>query len=414
MEWGENSLENCLSLYDSGVWGEEGILDDIPILRSTNIRNWLLDANNEIAYRKVAPRDITRCKLEYGDIIVTKSSGSPHLIGEAALFDLRTDRNYLFSNFLLRLRPNIKIVIPQYLFFFLKSPAARKVISDMSRTTSGLRNLQICPYKNQKIPLPFPNNPEKSLTAQRKIVARIEVLLSEVREMREINQRIIGDTQQLLGAFLFQIFENLPGKENKPIGEVAWVKGGKRQPKGESFATQPTPYPYLRVTDFRNFGIDESDLRYLTPEVHAQIRNYIISEQDVFISIAGTIGLVGTIPAHLSGSNLTENAAKIVFLPEYQDKIKNKYLMYYLASPHGKKQIEARTKAAGQPKLALERIKTITFPYNDSIPQQEAIIEKFEAMQSEVTEMLRTQQADEILINQLEESILSQAFLGKL
>lgn len=232
--------------------------------------------------------------------------------------------------------------------------------------------------------------------------------------MREINQKIIEDTQQLLGAFLNQTFENLPGKENKTIDEVGFVKGGKRLPKGESFAAQPTPYPYLRVTDFRNFGIDEVDLRYLTPEVHTQIRNYIISDQDVFISIAGTIGLVGTVPAHLSGSNLTENAAKIVFRPAYQDKIKNKYLMYFLASPQGKKQIEARTKAAGQPKLALERIKTITFPYIDSIPQQEAIIEKIEAVQSEVTEMLRTQQADEKLISQVEESILSQAFQGNL
>lgn len=308
------------------------------------------------------------------------------------------------------IRPTSR-VDTRYLFYGLKS--LEKLIESMGTGTT-FRSISKDKLSKVLLPIPFANNAQKSLLIQRQIVARIEALLSEVREMREINQKIIEDTQQLLGAFLNQTFENLPGKENKTIDEVGFVKGGKRLPKGESFAAQPTPYPYLRVTDFRNFGIDEVDLRYLTPEVHTQIRNYIISDQDVFISIAGTIGLVGTVPAHLSGSNLTENAAKIVFRPAYQDKIKNKYLMYFLASPQGKKQIEARTKAAGQPKLALERIKTITFPYIDSIPQQEAIIEKIEAVQSEVTEMLRTQQADEKLISQVEESILSQAFQGNL
>jgi len=311
------------------------------------------------------------------------------------------------------IKPDRTKLFPKYLEAVLNSPSYVQLAYRQARG-AGRKTLPLIELKKFQIPIPFPHDRSKSIETQRQIVARIEALLSEVREMREINQRIIEDTRQLLGAFLNQTFENLPGKEIKTIDEVGFVKGGKRLPKGESFAIQPTPYPYLRVTDFRNFGIDESDLRYLTPEVHTQVRNYIISDQDVFISIAGTIGLVGTVPAHLSGSNLTENAAKIVFRPEYQDKIKNKYLMYFLASPQGKKQIEARTKAAGQPKLALERIKTITFPYIDSIPQQEAIIEKIEAVQSEITEMLRAQQSDEILINQLEESILAQAFQGKL
>lgn len=348
---------------------------------------------------------VDRYFLLEGDVLFNNTN-SVELVGKTGI--VRQPMQVAFSNHINRLRVrNREQIDPKWLALFLRDLQSRGFFAANCNKWIGQAGFSVDSLSEVDIPLP-------DIGIQRQIVARIEALLSEVREMREINQRIIEDTQQLLGAFLNQTFENLPGKENKTIDEVGYVKGGKRLPKGESFAAQPTPYPYLRVTDFRNFGIDESDLRYLTPEVHTQIRNYIISDQDVFISIAGTIGLVGTVPAHLSGSNLTENAAKIVFRPEYQDKIKNKYLMYFLASPQGKKQIEARTKAAGQPKLALERIKTITFPYIDSIPQQEAIIEKIEAVQSEVTEMLRTQQADEKLISQVEESILSQAFQGNL
>lgn len=356
---------------------------------------------NDVLFAKITP------SMENGKVAIARNLIDGFGFGTTEFHVFRSRK--LEENLVQEASP-----LPEWIFYYIRRIAFRDEAKQHFRGAVGQQRVPEDFLKSYPIPIPYSRSPERSKSIQRQIVARIEAMLSEVREMREINQKIIEDTKQLLGAFLNQIFENSPGKEYKTIDEVGFVKGGKRLPKGESFAAQPTSYPYLRVTDFRNFSIDESGLRYLTPGVHAQIRNYIISDQDVYISIAGTIGLVGTVPAHLSGGNLTENAAKIVFRPEYQGKIKNKYLMYYLASPQGKKQIEARTKAAGQPKLALERIKTITFPYIDSLTQQESIIEKIEAVQSEITEMLRTQQVDEKFINQLEESILSQAFQGKL
>jgi type I restriction enzyme S subunit len=96
------------------------------------------------------------------------------------------------------------------------------------------------------------------------------------------------------------------------LGHVAQVKGGKRLPKGEKFAETVTSFPYIRVTDFSNFSIDTSDLRYLTPEIQATIQRYTINRNDVYVSIAGSIGITGMIPAQLNGANLTENAAKLV------------------------------------------------------------------------------------------------------
>lgn len=100
-------------------------------------------------------------------------------------------------------------------------------------------------------------------------------------------------------------------------------------PKGEKFADSVTAFPYIRVTDFANFSIDTSDLRYLKPETQAAIERYTISKRDVYISIAGSIGITGMIPARLHGANLTENAAKLVL---NEDVIDPRFLMYYLAS----------------------------------------------------------------------------------
>lgn len=142
------------------------------------------------------------------------------------------------------------------------------------------------------------------------------------------------------------------------LGDVAKVKGGKRLPKGEKFADFDTGFPYIRVVDFRNGTVDMSNLKYLIPETQKRIRNYIISSNDVYISIAGTIGLAGVIPPELDGANLTENAAKLCNL----ERVEKKFLAYLLNSEVLRKQISGLTGKGTQPKLALFRIESLKLP----------------------------------------------------
>jgi type I restriction enzyme, S subunit len=98
------------------------------------------------------------------------------------------------------------------------------------------------------------------------------------------------------------------GWENVKLGEIAEIKGGKRLPAGEQFSEEVTPFPYVRVTDMVNGTIDDSDLVYVKPTIEPLIRRYKISSQDLYVTIAGTLGQFGRIPEHLDGAQLTENA----------------------------------------------------------------------------------------------------------
>jgi len=159
--------------------------------------------------------------------------------------------------------------------------------------------------------------------------------------------------------------------EIKKISEIAEVKGGKRLPKGMFVIDEPTAHPYLRVVDFTDNGIDRSNLKYIDEEAFEKTKRYTIHKDDVYISIAGTIGRVGIIPDDLSGSNLTENAAKITNI---SSKVDHRYLMYYLRGPVGQGQIVIRTGGTSQPKLALYRIADINFPC-PILPIQQRIAE---------------------------------------
>ena len=102
-----------------------------------------------------------------------------------------------------------------------------------------------------------------------------------------------------------------------------------------------------------------SNLLYVPEDVFPRIRRYTISASDIYISIVGTIGLVGVVGEDLEGANLTENAAKIC---EFTETIDRDFLRLYLTSPWGKHQIESRTVGSTQPKLALFRIEQIELP----------------------------------------------------
>ncbi len=143
------------------------------------------------------------------------------------------------------------------------------------------------------------------------------------------------------------------------IGEFAKVKGGKRLPKGTALTPIPTNHPYIRVTDFKDGRIDDSSLLFVPEDVFPRIRRYTISQKDIYVSIVGTIGLVGIIGAGLDGASLTENAAKICDLDPNVDR---DFLAAYLRSHWGQFEMRAQTVGSTQPKLALFRIANIRVP----------------------------------------------------
>ena len=140
--------------------------------------------------------------------------------------------------------------------------------------------------------------------------------------------------------------------EVKELSSISEIKSGKRLPKGSLVTSSKTPYPYIRVIDMNMGYLNLSDIMYVPENVQPMISKYIISKNDIYISVAGTLGLVGKIPKELDGANLTENANRITEIQCNRD-----YLMYYMMSPLIQNVIEAERTIGAQPKLALQRIR---------------------------------------------------------
>ena len=173
------------------------------------------------------------------------------------------------------------------------------------------------------------------------------------------------------------------GWTHKRLGDIAEIKGGKRLPKGVKLLTTPTKHPYIRVADFNDFGtIDTDDIHYISDNVYEQIKRYIIKKEDVYISIAGTIGKSGIIPDSLDGANLTENACRLVL----SNNMYQRYVYYFTISPSFIKQIDERTKKSAQPKLALTRLSDVIISY-PTIEEQQSIVDYLDSAFAKIDTM---------------------------
>ena len=141
------------------------------------------------------------------------------------------------------------------------------------------------------------------------------------------------------------------------IGDIADIKGGKRIPAGRTLEKTDNGHIYIRVTDMKNMTIQPTALRYVPLDIVPLISKYTISKDDLYLTIAGTIGAVGIVPKEFDGMNLTENAVKITNIP-----ICKEYLMWAIASTFVQEQFMDKTNQVAQPKLAIERIQSSYIP----------------------------------------------------
>ncbi|EIL6673278.1 restriction endonuclease subunit S, partial [Campylobacter coli] len=201
---------------------------------------------------------------------------------------------------------------------------------------------------------------------------------------------------------------NLPqGWEVKKLEEIANIKGGKRLPKGENLLDNNTKFAYIRVADFQDNGtINLQNIKFINENTYNVLKNYKIYDDNLYISIAGTIGKSGIIPKELNGAILTENAVKLEYI---QNNISNKFMYFFTLSNIFKTQIQTSTKIVAQPKLAITRLKQIQIPL-PPLKEQERIVGILDESFAKIDESIKILEQDLLNLDELMQSALQKAF----
>lgn len=371
------------------------------VLRATNID---LKSNKlnleEIRYINSSVKIKEDKKVKLNDILICTASGSKSHLGKVALINEQLDMAFGGFMAVLRAKENIEA---KFLFNYLTSDI---FLNHISRLADGanINNLKFSQIQNLKFNLP-------SISTQQKIVAKLDAIFVEIDTARAAAEANTKNVETLFQSYLTEIYEHdREGWNKKKICEIAKIKGGKRVPKGYELKNEITPYVYLRVTNFSENGeIDTTDLRYVDGDVWSGIKNYIINSEDLYVSIAGTIGRTGIVSDQLSGSLLTENACRLVF----NNDINNRFIYYFTKSSSFINQTVEQTRTTAQPKLALSRLGEITLAI-PSLDEQLEINKKLDLMASQISIYKNSYEQKIIELNALKQAILQKAFSGEL
>lgn len=192
------------------------------------------------------------------------------------------------------------------------------------------------------------------------------------------------------------------------LDEICDIKGGKRIPRGLSFSDKPTSHIYIRVTNMKNCSIQSDELKYIDDEIYEKIKNYTISKNDLYLTIAGTIGNVGIVPSMFDGMNLTENAAKLTNI-----QIDKKYLMYALLTTESQEQFYSRFHQVAQPKLSIETASSTIFPL-PPLAEQHRIVKAVDELFEQIDIIERSEKELEEAANKTRDKLLNLAIQGHL
>ena len=307
------------------------------------------------------------------------------------------EQDVCFGNKLFCLNPKHNSLMGKYIYYFVQSDVFK---DQFYALLSGLIG-GVSAKKFQQIEIPV-----SSIDEQRSIISRLDAAFAHIDSLKANAEKQLVEARQLFQTELAECMKPKEGWEEKKIKDIANVKGGKRVPKGYKLESTDTGHKYIRVSDFRDDGtIDLSNILFISDEVYRQIKNYTITSNDVYISIAGTIGKSGIIPESLDGSNLTENACKLVFT-----KLVDKRFIYLCTkSDDFKRQIDKATKQASQPKLALTRLAEVVV-YLPCIEKQQKIVSRLDTLSANIKKLEEVQWKTLAECDALKQAMLREVF----
>jgi len=278
----------------------------------------------------------------------------------------------------------------KFFAYYLNSAQGRARLKEIEIGTT-MKHINVGDMIHFLVPIPHTKAEQTAIaTALSDADALIQSLEKLIAKKRLIKQ---GAMQELLtGKRRLPGFEKQKGYKQTEVGvipedwevkiieEIAEVRSGKRLPLGCHLTEQETPYPYIRVADMFEGEVFLGNIKYVPESVYPAIKNYRIFKGDIFISVAGTLGIVGRIPDALDGANLTENADRLTNINCDRD-----YLLFVLISSLIQNTIESERTLGAQPKLALTRIRKFQIPLPPTKTEQTRIATILADMDSEIS-----------------------------
>lgn len=312
--------------------------------------------------------------------------------------------------------------LPEWIYYFVRREPFRQEAKTNFRGAVGQQRVPQEFLRNYLIPVPYPDDPEKSLAAQTRIILRIETVYHELTEARRLYEKIVADTNRLMDAVLAEVYptsvEKLPeGWHLLPFPGVCSVNPTRPRNLVNSDETKTSFVPMAAVNE------QEGRITDLKARPFGEVkRGYTYFEENdvLFAKITPCMenGKAAVARGLINGFGFGSTEFHVL---RPTNSIHPEWIYYFIRRETFRQ--EAKTKfrgAVGQQRVPQDFLEThlipVPFPQNPekSLDVQQQIITRVQTTAGEVAEAQLGNTKTGALLNQMEQSILAQAFRGEL
>ena len=253
-----------------------------------------------------------------------------------------------------------------------------------------------------------------TLEEQERIVEILDEAFAAIDKAKANIERNLTNARELFQSRLNDIFSNpSEGWEVKPLGEVCEriTKGSTPTSYGHSF--QQEGVNFVKVESLTEDGrFLPSKFAFVSEACHTEFKRSQLREGDILISIAGTLGRTAIVSEHILPAN-TNQALAIVRLEQGVPihTVKREFVVRFIQN--STEHIASIRSGTAQPNLSLTQLKNFLIPI-PPLGEQERIVTELDSL-DELKRSLETKYQSELdNLEELRQSILEQAFEGKL
>ena len=196
------------------------------------------------------------------------------------------------------------------------------------------------------------------------------------------------------------------------LGDLSLLISKGTTPKGGKDAYIDYGVNFLRVENLNDDGsISHEGIKHIKEDVHLNyLKRSILKENDILVSIAGTLGKTGIV--HEIDIPMNTNQA-IAFIRLKDKRLDSYFIKYSIDNPVTQTLLKEKTKVTSIPNLTLEIISKCLVPL-PPLAEQQRIVDKIESMFAKLEEA--RENAQEVLdsFETRKAAILHKAFTGEL
>lgn len=276
-------------------------------------------------------------EVERGTILIT--SEAP--FGELLYWD--SDEKIVLSQRLFGLKIK-KEFNSRYIYYYMFSEQFQGELSGRATgsTVTGLRQPELL-----KCHLKIPNRKYQDIIAN--ILMNID---KKIDLNSEINNNLLELSIGKIQNTSFDNYENL-----SDLSEI--ISKGTTPTTGDMKQFENSNIKFIKVRDFTGYYINKKELEFIPKEIHeGKLKRSILKENDLLISIAGTLGKVAYVDSELDNSNTNQAVAFI----RLKDILNMGYLYFYLQTKKVQMEINEKQVHAVQPNFSLGMLGQIEVP----------------------------------------------------